>query len=81
MNGCVAPTATLAVAGVTATDVTVLPVTVSVALPALPLTVAVTVVEPAATPVARPAALTVPTLGVPVAQVAVVVTLAVVLSL
>jgi hypothetical protein len=52
-----------------------------VALPVTPLTVAVTVVDPAATPFARPAALIVATLGVPLAQVAVVDTFAVVPSL
>src|SRR5579859_7619029 len=72
---------TLAVAGVTAMEVTVLAVTVSVAVPVTPLTVAVIGVVPAATPVARPAALTVATVGFALAQIAVAVMLAVVPSL
>jgi hypothetical protein len=59
VNCCVEPVATLGVGGVTAMDDTVFAVTVSAAVPLMPLTVAVIVVEPAATPVARPAALTV----------------------
>ena len=65
--------------GVTETEVR-LGVTVSVATPLMPLSDAVTVVVPAATPVARPAA-TVATAGFAVVQVAVVVTSAVVPSL
>jgi hypothetical protein len=52
-----------------------------VALPVTPLTVAVTVVDPAATPLARPADPIVATLGVPLAQTPVVDTFAVVPSL
>lgn len=54
MNCCVDPSPTLGVGGVTAIDDTVFAVTVSAAVPLIPLTVAVIVVDPAATPVASP---------------------------
>jgi hypothetical protein len=61
VNCCVAPTAILAALGDTAIEVRVGEVppaaTVSVAVPLMPLTVAVIVVEPAATAVASPLAL------------------------
>jgi hypothetical protein len=71
----------LAVAGVTAIELKVLAATVSVAVPVTPFIVAVTDDVPAATAVARPAALTVATFDVPLAQEAAAVTSAVVLSL
>lgn len=63
MNGCVAPAAMLAVAGVTLIEVTVfaVAVTVSVALALRPSAVAPIVVLPAATAVANPDALMVAT--------------------
>ena len=70
--------AKLAGFGVTAMDVGVLTVTVSVAVPLTPLRAAVTVEDPAATPVARPAELMVATEVFDEVQVAVEVTLAVV---
>jgi hypothetical protein len=59
VNCCVPPATMLAVAGVTAMldSVFATAVTVSVAVPLTPLSDAVMVVAPAATPVARPAAL------------------------
>ena len=74
-----APTAMVGVAGVTEMEVRI-GVTVSVAVPVTPLRVAVMVVEPAATPVARPAA-TVATAGLALVQVAVAVTFPIVPSL
>lgn len=79
MNCCVAPISMAAGFGVTATEERV-GVTVRVAVPVTPLRVAVTVVEPAATPVANPDA-TVATVGFELVQVAVVVTFPVVPSL
>ena len=81
MNCCVAPVAKLAVLGVTAMAVIVLDVTVRAAVPLSPLRVAVMVVDPGDTPVARPIAPMGATDGVVDAQVAVEVTLAVELSL
>ena len=65
MNCWVAPEVMLAVAGETEIAVTVgsTAVTVSVAVAVNPLAVALMVVVPAATPVARPAELTVATVG------------------
>jgi hypothetical protein len=56
VNCCVVPTAMLAVAGNTEIEVTVpvAAVTVSDSDPLIPLRDAVTMVEPTATPVARP---------------------------
>ena len=81
MNCCVEPVATLGVGGVTAIDETVFAVTVSAAVPLMPLTVAVIVVDPAATPVASPAVLMVAVAVLDEIHVAVVVTLPVVPSL
>ncbi len=64
------------VAGVTEIEVR-MGVTVSVAVPLTPLNDAVTVAEPAATPVARPDALTVATAALEVVQLTVLVMLAV----
>jgi hypothetical protein len=67
-------------AGVTAMDEIVgggAAVTVSAAVPLMPLTVAVTVLDPAATPIASPAALIVATVVPELVQVAVEVTFAV----
>lgn len=81
VNCSVAPTFTLAVAGVTEIDVSVfVTVTVStlrLALPMVPLSEAVTLVDPAATPVNRPLALIVAIDELPTAQFTVEVTLAV----
>ena len=82
MNCCVAPVLMLAVVGATAMDERVggggVPAgTVSVAVPLTPLSAAVMVVAPDATPVARPAALIVATLVAELVQAAVEVTLAV----
>jgi hypothetical protein len=79
VNCCVAPTETAAGFGVTAMEERV-GVTVRVAVPLMPLRVAVRVVEPAATPLASPDA-TVATVGFELVQVAVVVTFPVVPSL
>src|SRR5712692_3611657 len=65
----VAPTRTLAIAGLTVTDATGTLVTVTVAVPDLPSLVAVIVAEPAATPVTNPPVLTVATAGTLLAQV------------
>src|SRR3990172_9425453 len=69
----VPPTGTLADAGGTSTDATgaVLAVTVTPAAPLFPWIVAVTVADPSATPVTRPAVDTVATWGASVAHVAV----------
>ena len=75
MNCRAASTATLGLAGVTAMDVTL--ATVSAAVELKPLSEAEIVLEPAATPVARPAALIVATVGVEDIQVAREVTFAV----
>jgi hypothetical protein len=82
-NCWVAPTAILAVAGVTAIEVTIATEagTVTVAVALTPLTVAVTVVEPEVSAVASPAALMLATAGFEDTQVALVVTSAVDLSL
>jgi hypothetical protein len=66
----------LGFAGVTAIDerVAVVVETVRVAVPLTPLTIAVMVVDPAATPVARPAALMVATFVFALTHVAVEVT-------
>ena len=64
VNGSVAPTAMLGVAGVTAIDWRVAALTVSTVEPVTPLSVAEIVEVPAATPVATPAALMVATAGV-----------------
>ncbi|MGC1374076.1 MAG: hypothetical protein WA824_18215, partial [Candidatus Sulfotelmatobacter sp.] len=81
VNCWVAPMFTLAVGGVTEIDVSVfVTVTVStlrVALPVVPLSEAVTLVDPAATPVSTPLALIVAIDGLPTAQVTVELTLAV----
>ena len=79
VNCCVEPTATLALDGVTDIDDSVIvgPVTVNDALPVIPLKDAVTAVEPAVIPVARPLEFTVATTGVATVQVAVELTLAV----
>ena len=63
------PTTTLAEAGVTLTLATGTGVTVIVAVPVIPSTVAVIVALPAATAVTTPAALTVATAGVPLLHV------------
>ena len=60
MNCCVRPAATEALAGVTAIDTSGF-VTVSMAVPLIPLELAEMVTEPAVTPVARPALLMVAT--------------------
>ncbi|MGA8273270.1 MAG: hypothetical protein WB919_17030 [Candidatus Sulfotelmatobacter sp.] len=82
-NCCVAPTETLALAGVTAMDVTVFATadTVKVEFPLTPLSEAVIVVEPEATAFAMPLELTVATAGVAAVQLALEVTFAVELSL
>jgi hypothetical protein len=79
VNCSVAPAATLALGGETAIDVTVFVAagTVSVAIPAMPLTEAVMVVEPAAIAVASPAELIVATAAFAAVQLAIAVTLAV----
>src|SRR5438128_1677146 len=64
-----APTCTVAVAGLTVTDATGTFVTATVAVPLFPSLVAAIVTEPAATPVTRPLALTVATPALLVAQV------------
>jgi hypothetical protein len=79
-NCWVAPTAILAVAGVTAIEVSVATGAGTVRVAALllmPLTVAVTVVEPVVSAVASPAALMLATAGFEDTQVALVVTFAV----
>jgi hypothetical protein len=81
VNCCVVPATTLAGLGDTETAVTTLAATPSVAVPLTPLSEAVTVVEPAATPVARPAGLIVATVVVAAVQFAAAVTFAVELSL
>ena len=83
MNCCVAPATMLGLAGVTAMDERVLAaaVTVSVAVPLTPFSAAVMVDEPAATPVANPLELIVAAAVFDEVHVAVVVTLAVELSL
>jgi hypothetical protein len=83
VNCCVAPAATLGVAGVTEIAVTVLAaaVIVSTAVPLTPLRDAVMFVDPAATPVATPVALIVAADLLPDTHVAVDVTFAVELSL
>jgi hypothetical protein len=80
VNCCVAPTATVAVAGVTVTDNRVggggaALVTVSIAVPLTPFRDAVMVVAPEATAVASPLALMVATLAVELVHEAVAVTL------
>lgn len=75
VNCWVRPAATLAVAGETAIAVSVFAVTASVAVPLTPPTEAVIVVEPMATPVAKPAALMVAAETVELDQAAVEVTL------
>jgi len=79
VNCCVVPTAMLAVAGNTKIEVTVTvaAVTVSDSDPLIPLSDAVTVVEPTATPVARPLEFTVANACVATDQVAVELMLAV----
>jgi hypothetical protein len=79
----VAPTAKLGALGVMAIDVTVFAtaVTLNVVDPLTPSIEALTPVEPAATPVARPLELTVAIAVLAAAQVAVVLMFAVVLSL
>ena len=79
VNCCVAPTAMLALEGAIAIDmsVTVGAMTVSDALPLIPLSDAVTIAEPAAAPVVRPLDVTVATAGVATVQTAVELTLAV----
>ena len=76
LNCWVAPIATLGLAGDTVMELKE-GATVSVALPLIPLTVAVTLVEPAATACASPLVLTVATDWVVAAQVADEVTFAV----
>ncbi len=77
VNCCVAPTATLAVAGDTVIAVSVFGIAVSVAVPLRPLNDAVTVVEPADIPVAMPVELIVATAAFAAVQLAVEVTFAV----
>jgi hypothetical protein len=79
VNCCVVPTATVAVAGNTEIEVTVpvAAVTVSDSVPLIPLRDAVTMVEPTATPVARPLEFTVANACVATDQVAVELMLAV----
>jgi hypothetical protein len=79
VNCCVAPGEMLAVLGVIAIETSVFTAapTASVAVPLTPLSDAVIVVEPAATPVASPAKFTVATAAVELVQLAVVVTFAV----
>lgn len=84
MNCCVDPAVKLADEGETAMEVTVFAGaegTVIAAVPLTPPSEAVTVVEPAATPVARPAEFTVAMDGAALIQVAVEVTSFVELSL
>jgi hypothetical protein len=83
VNCCVAPGEMLAVLGAIEIETSVFTAapTVSVAVPLTPLSDAVIVVEPAATPLANPAEFTVPTVAVELVQLAVVVTFAVELSL
>ncbi len=83
VNCCVAPAVMLGVAGVTATAVSVFvaAVTVSLAVPLIPLSEAVTEVEPAATAVASPDMLIVAAELLEDVQLAVEVTFAVELSL
>lgn len=83
MNCCVAPAAMLAVAGETAIEVrvAVAPLTVRLAAPLTPLSDAVTVAVPEATPVASPAELTVAVAELELVQVTLEVTSAVELSL
>jgi hypothetical protein len=69
VNCCVFPAATDGFAGVTAIDTRVAFVTVSVVDPTTPPLVALIVELPAFTPVAKPAALIVATVGVPDAHV------------
>jgi hypothetical protein len=72
VNCCVAPTAMLTFPGVTAIDLIVFAaVTVNGVVPVTPLREAVTLVEPAATPVARPVELIVAVAALAVAQVTV----------
>lgn len=80
MNCCVAPTAKLAGLGVTAIELSVFvaAVTVRVADPLTPLSEAVIVDDPAATPVASPPVLMVAAAVFDEVQVTVVVTLPVV---
>ena len=83
LKGWVAPAAMVAVAGVTATAVTVFATagTVRLAVPLMLSMVAVMVVEPAARAVAMPAGVMVATFALASAQVAAAVTSAVELSL
>ena len=81
MNCCVAPVAKLAGLGVTAMDEMVLAVTVSAAAPLTLPDVAVMVEVPAATAVARPAALMVAVAVLELDHVTVLLMLAVELSL
>jgi hypothetical protein len=76
VNCCVAPAATLTTAGVTAIAVSVFigAVTVSAAVPLMPLKAAVTVDVPAATPVASPDTLMVAVAVEELVQLAVVLT-------
>jgi hypothetical protein len=79
VNCAVNPAAIVEAAGVTAIEVSVFTgaVTVRLAVPLTPPRVAVIVVVPAATAVARPAALMVATVALELAHVAVLVTTAV----
>lgn len=74
MNCCVAPVAKVGMLGVTAMEVTVLvvEVTVRAADPEIPFRVAEMEADPAVTPVARPEALTVATALLEEVQVALV---------
>jgi len=85
MNCWIAPTAKVAVAGVTTMEVRVFVIagggTESDALPETPSMVAMMVAEPAASAEARPEGVTFATAGLEDVQVADVVTFAVVLSL
>jgi len=78
VNCSVAPTAKLTPVGVTAIEVIAFPVTVSVVVPLTPPTIAVIVVDPAATAVASPVALMVAAAALELVQVAVELTFAVV---
>ena len=79
VNCCVVPTTTLAEAGNTEIEVkaAVVAVTVSDSDPLIPFSDAVTMVEPAATPVARPLEFMVANACVAMVQAAVELTLAV----
>jgi hypothetical protein len=78
VNCSVAPTAKLTPVGVTAIEVIAFAVTVSVVVPLTPPTIAVIVLDPAATAVANPVAPMVAAAALELVQVAVELTFAVV---